>query len=53
MLLCLTNFLAYFESEEAHKEEIEEAVDKVRNTAIQNEKRLVEEERYLDKCKQV
>lgn len=53
VLSTLTNFVAFFESEESHKDEIEEEIEKLRNTAIQNEKKLVDEERYLDKCKQV
>lgn len=53
MLLCLVNFLAYFEAEETTKEEVEREVQHLKNQVLANEKRLVEEERHLEKCKQV
>lgn len=53
VLLNLVNFLAYFEAEETHKEEIEEEVQRIKHQVINNEKRLNEEERYLNKCRQV
>lgn len=53
VLVALVNFLAYFEAEENNKEEIEAEVQNLKHQTIQNEKRLVEEERYLDKCRQV
>lgn len=49
----LVNFLAFFEAEETNKEEIEIEVQNLKHQTIQNEKRLVEEERHLDKCRQV
>lgn len=52
VLLNLVNFLAYFEAEETHKEEIEEEVQRIKHQVINNEKRLIEEERYLNKCRQ-
>lgn len=52
-LLGLVNFLAFFEAEEGNKEEIEAEVQNLKHLTMQNEKRLVEEERYLDKCRQV
>lgn len=53
VLLGLVNFLAYFEAEENNKEDIEAEIQCLTNKTLQNEKLLVEKERYLDKCKQV
>ncbi len=53
VLLGLVNFLAYFEAEENNKEEIEAEIQCLKNKTLQYEKHLIEEERYLDKCKQV
>ncbi|EFX65706.1 hypothetical protein DAPPUDRAFT_264338 [Daphnia pulex] len=52
VLLGLVNFLAYFEAEENNKEDIEAEIQCLKNKTLQYEKLLVEEERYLDKCKQ-
>lgn len=52
-LVALVNLLAYFEGEDANLEEVEAEVQNLKHQTIQNEKRLVEEERYLDKCRQV
>jgi hypothetical protein len=53
VLLSLVNFLAYFEAEENNKEEIEAEIQSLKLKTLQLEKQLIEEERYLDKCKQV
>lgn len=53
MLTTLVNFLAYFETEEAGKEEVEDEVVTMKKEAAKNEKRLIEEERLLGQAKQV
>lgn len=53
VLLTLVNFLAYFEAEESNKEEIEAEMQALKHQALQNEKKLEEEERRLDKGRQV
>ncbi len=53
VLLTLVNFLAYFEAEESNKEEIEAEMQALKHQTLQNEKKLEEEERRLDKGKQV
>ncbi len=49
----LVNFLAYFEAEEATKEEVEAEIQKLKQRTVQYEKRLLEDEKYLSKCQQV
>ena len=51
--MILVNFLAYFEAEEGTKEEIESEIQNTNQQTIQYEKRLLEEEKYLGKCRQV
>ena len=53
VLSVLVNFLAYYEEQEGLKEQIEGEVQELKMARIQGEKRLSEEMRYLDKCKQV
>jgi hypothetical protein len=52
-LKVLVNFLAYFEAEEGKKEEIESEILNLKQKTIQLEKRLLEEEKHLGKCRQV
>lgn len=53
ILLVLVNFLAYFESEEDKKAQVEDEVINLKKDTGRNEKRLVEEERLLGQAKQV
>jgi len=53
VLSVLVNFLAYYEEQEGLKEQIEGEVQELKMARIQGEKRLSEEMRYLDKCKQL
>ena len=53
VLVVLVNFLAYFEAEEGKKEEIELEILNLKQKTIQLEKRLLEEEKHLGKCRQV
>lgn len=53
VFVCLVNFLAYFEAEEATKEEAEAEIQKLKQQTVQYEKRLLEDEKYLSKCQQV
>ncbi|XP_046640134.1 tropomyosin-like [Daphnia pulicaria] len=52
VFVCLVNFLAYFEAEEATKEEAEAEIQKLKQQTVQYEKRLLEDEKYLSKCQQ-
>jgi len=51
ILVCLVNFLAYFEAEETIQESIENEILQTKQQMMQNEKRLNEEQKHLDKCK--
>jgi len=53
VLLALTNFIAYVESEDDRKAEIEEEIVKEKKSASQNEKKLEDEERLLGTARQV
>lgn len=53
VFVCFVNFLAYFEAEEATKEEVEAEIQKLKQQTVQYEKRLPEDEKYLSKCQQV
>lgn len=53
VLVGLVNFLAYFEAEEANKEQVETEIQNLKQLTIQYEKRLLEDEKYLSKCQQV
>ena len=52
-MLALTNFIAYVESEDDRKAEIEEEIVKEKKSASQNEKKLEDEERLLGTARQV